>query len=144
MEEDEKKCESGFPVYELKEFKSKICSGTLLFGTVISIFFFLLNYSSISKGFLLGTCFSIINFVLLSAFMPLSWGKGRKSASAIYMASIFLRYAILAIPIIISIKSIEFDLMATIIGIFSIQIFIFGYFVLFKPLLEKKCSIFGE
>ena len=119
----------------LKEFREKVCGGTLFIGTLVALFSFLLGYKSVSKGFLLGTCFSIINFILLNASMPFSMGKDRKRATAVYFSSIMIRYVILAIPIIIAIKSIQFNLISTIIGIFSIQIVLFAYYVIIKRVL---------
>jgi len=119
----------------LREFREKVCGGALFLGAAVAIFSFLLGYTSISKGFLLGTCFSIINFILLNASMPFSIGRDRKSATIVCFSSMMVRYAILAIPIVIAIKSVQFDLISTIIGIFSIQIVLFTYYVVARKIL---------
>lgn len=117
-----------------KELREELCGITLLMGAVVSLSAFFIGSVSVAKGFMLGTCFSVINFILLSASMPISLGKDRKSASAVYLGSIFLRYGILAIPIVIAIKSTEFELISTILGIFSIQIVLILHLVLLRSL----------
>jgi len=113
-----------------RQLRERLCGITLFMGALISIGAFSIGNIPVSKGFMLGTCFSVINFILLSASLPLSLGKDRKGASAVYLGSIFLRYGILAIPIIIAIKSTQFDLVSTICGIFSIQIVLILHLIL--------------
>jgi len=124
-----------------KELRERLCSITLFMGALVSVSALSLGSVSVAKGFMLGTCFSVINFILLSASMPFSLGKDRKTASAVYFGSIFIRYGILAIPIAIAIKSEQFDLVSTICGIFSIQIVLVLHLVLFKSL---KFNLFKE
>jgi len=143
MKEGEKKAELSFPIKAIKELRSKICAIALILGAVVSSFFLFLGQVSVARGFLLGTCFSIINFTLLGSFLPFSWRKGRKSASAISLGSILIRYMVLAIPIIVAIKSSSFELISTVVGIFSVQISIFSYYVL-RPIIEKRLFFLGE
>ena len=127
----------------IREFNKKICGGALFFGVLVSVLSLVLGRPSISKGFLLGTCFSIINFILMGLFQPFSWRNDRKRATAVYFASILVRYSILAIPIIAAVKLNKFDLIATVAGIFSIQIVIFTFYVI-KPMWEKRLSVPGD
>jgi len=118
----------------LRSFREKICGAALILGILVYIFAFMIGNIAVSKGFLLGTCFSVINFILLSIFSPFSLVESRRKATFVSFGSIFIRYFILAIPIIIAIKSEQFELVATIVGIFSIQIVLFSYYVILKPL----------
>lgn len=86
--------------------------------------FHVVGLTNIGKGFLLGTLFSIINFILMGQTIPLQLMKSKRKTFAISLSSIFLRYFILAIPLFVAIRSDRFNLYATIIGIFSIQIMI--------------------
>ena len=127
----------------IKEFNKRICSGALSLGVLVSFLFLFLGRPAISKGFLLGTCFSIINFILMGLFLPFSWRTDRKRATAVYFGSILVRYSILAIPIIAAIKLNRFNLIATVAGIFSIQVVIFSLYVI-KPMWEKRFSVPGD
>ena len=66
----------------------------------------------------------IINFILMGQTIPLQLMKSKRKTFAISLSSIFLRYFILAIPLFVAIRSDRFNLYATIIGIFSVQIMI--------------------
>ncbi|MBW2169579.1 MAG: hypothetical protein JRG69_10025 [Deltaproteobacteria bacterium] len=48
------------------------------------------------------------------------------------------RYIILAVPLIVAIKSASFNLVASIVGIFSVQIVTLVYYVLIRPVLDRK------
>jgi len=82
----------------------------------------LLSLQPIGKGLILGTLFSILNFVLMGETLPRRLGVSRKKATLLSGASILLRYALLAIPLAVSIKMPQFNLVATIFGLFMIQI----------------------
>ena len=127
--------EKRFPAKEVKRFQNRVCSFALLFGSSVSFFSLILGMPSVAKGFLLGTCFSVINFILMCLFLPFSWGKESRKAGAFSLGSLFIRYAVLSIPIIVAIKDRSFNIAATVAGIFSVQMVLFGYYVILKPLL---------
>ena len=73
---------------------------------------------------ILGTVFSIVNFILMGETLPYRIGKSKGKTFFIALGSIYFRYIILAIPLIMAIKFDQFDLFAVIIGIFLVQLFI--------------------
>ena len=50
--------------------------------------------------------------------------KAKRATFLISLGSIFFRYAVLAVPLILAINFEQFDLPATILGIFMIQLII--------------------
>jgi len=86
--------------------------------------FYLASLTSIGKGFLLGTLFSIINFILMAQTIPLKIMKSKRKTFTIALSSIFIRYFFLAIPLFVAIRSERFNLYATIIGMLAIQILV--------------------
>ena len=86
---------------------------------------------------MIGVCFSIINFVLMGVSISMTLGCSRARSRLTAFGSIFVRYIILAIPIIVAIKSSSFNLVSTIIGIFSIQITTLFYYVIVRPVLTR-------
>jgi len=103
---------------------------------MVAIICVCLRELSIARGFLLGSCFSIINFSLLERTITKTLGHSRSGATIRAFSSIFLRYIILAIPIIIAIKLIAFNLVAVIIGIFSVQIVMLVYYIVIRRFTE--------
>ena len=107
-------------------------------GFILGGVLFLFDEKAIAKGLLLGTCFSVINFLLLGRSILLTLGRARPKASAIALTSIFFRYIILAIPMVVAIKSDSFNLIAVIVGIFAVQIVTMFYYTVARPLSDKR------
>jgi len=108
----------------IRETQKKYCSRAMLAAIFVGLVFILTDQSAVGKGLILGTLFSIINFILLGEAIPLKAGKSRGKSFFFSLGSIMFRFALMAIPLIIAIKSIKFNLFAVIGGIFMVQIII--------------------
>ena len=108
----------------IRETQKKYCSRAMLAAIFVGLVFILTGQSAVGKGLILGTFFSIINFILMGEALPLKIGKSRGKTFFLSLGSRLFRFAILAIPLIIAIKSAKFNLFAVIGGIFMIQIII--------------------
>jgi hypothetical protein len=80
----------------------------------------------IGKGLVLGTFFSIVNFVLIGETLPARMGQAQKKVFLFSLGSILVRFALLAVPIVAGIKSSEVNLIAVVIGLFMVQIVLLG------------------
>jgi len=109
---------------EIRKAQKKYCSVAITFAIFAGIIFFLFSLKPIGKGLLLGTIFSIINFILMGETLPLKIGISRNRAGIYSFLSILLRYVLLAIPLISSIKLERFNIGATVCGLFMVQIVI--------------------
>ena len=78
------------------------------------------------KGLILGTVFSIVNFILIGEIIPYKIGKSKKKTFGLSLGSIFVRYLLMAIPIIMAVKLEQFHLFSVIAGIFMVQVMILG------------------
>lgn len=123
---------------ELKQAQKRICSWALSSALVFALLFLFLHEKAVAKGLVLGTLFSIVNFLLLGKSIPLLLGRSRRSASAIGLGSTLARYALLAIPMVVALKTVSFDFVAVVIGIFAVQIVTLIDFVFIRPLLAGK------
>ena len=97
---------------------------------IIGLVFIIAGQKPMGKGLVLGTIFSVINFILIGEMLPLRIGKTRGKTFFFSLSSMFFRYVLLAIPVIVALKFRQFNLAATISGIFMIQIMILGQQVL--------------
>ena len=68
--------------------------------------------------------YSDINFILLGEMIPLNIGKSKNKTYFLSLVSIFSRYILLAIPLIIAVKFDQYNLISVVIGIFMVQFFI--------------------
>jgi len=124
---------------EIRSIQKKYCSQTLLMAICVAVIFILLGYKPIGKGFLLSSIFSVINFMLMAQFSPMKLGKSRVKANSAALFSVILRYAILAIPLIIAIKMSSLNFFAVAVGLFAVQLVIVLDQVILKrfPLMRK-------
>ena len=119
------------PHNNLARFQKKICTWALTGAIVAGVLFLFLNERAMAKGLVLGALFSIINFILLGKSIPMTLGQSRPRATLIGLSSIFLRYVLMAIPMIVALKSESFNFVAVVAGLFAIQIAtVFDYFVI--------------
>ena len=123
---------------ELGQVQKRLCFGAMVVSIFIALIFIGMHEKSIAKGLVLGTCFSIINFMLLSKSIPMALGRSRHKAGLIGLASILSRYALLAIPMVFALKSDSFNFIAVVIGIFSVQIVTLVDYIIIRPALEGK------
>ena len=105
----------------------------MIVAIVIAFMLILIDLKPVGKGLVLGTIFSVINFVLIGQTLPMRLSKSRRGAFLISLTSILFRYAILAIPLVVAAKFEQFELPAAILGIFMVQLTILaeGLFDLF-------------
>ena len=124
---------------EIKEIQKKYCSQALIFAIIIAFILILADLKAMGKGFLLGTLFSILNFIIMGQLLPLKLAKSGSKASVFAFLSIFIRFAILAIPLIISLKIDTFNFFGVVIGLFTVQLtMLFHYTILNRLPLKRK------
>ena len=96
----------------------------MIVAIVIALMLILIDLKPVGKGLVLGTIFSVINFVLIGQTLPMRLSKSKRGAFLISLTSIVFRYAILAIPLVVAAKFEQFELAAVILGIFMVQLII--------------------
>ena len=122
-----------------KQVQKKYCSLALTFSIGVALLFILMGHKPVGKGLILGAIFSVLNFILMGQSIALNFGRSKAKTFSLSMGSIFIRYLLLAIPLIAAVKYEQFNLVATILGIFMIQLVILAEHVLnFIPAIRKK------
>ena len=108
----------------VRQAEKKYCSRAIIIAIFIGFFCILADRKPVGKGLILGALFSVINFVLIGETLPMRVGKAKGKTFLIALGSIFFRYVLMAIPLILAIKFEQFNLFAAIVGIFLVQIVI--------------------
>ena len=108
----------------VRKTQKKYCSIVLFLAILTAACFIITGYKPVGKGLIMGTLASILNFVLMGETIPLRLGHARRKTFIISLGSVYFRYIIMGIPIFFAIKMAEISLIATVIGIFSVQILI--------------------
>lgn len=109
----------------------------MTFAIAGALVFILAGYKPVGKGLVLGAVFSVINFVLMGETLPMRLGKSKPRTLLASLGSIFLRYAFIAVPLVVGIKMAQFDLIGVIVGIFSVQLMIFSEYF-FNVISDRK------
>jgi len=115
------------PLRLIRDVEKKYCSRALTTAIIIGFCCILLGYKPIAKGLILGSLFSILNFLLIGETLPhrtFKSNKSKKKSFALALGSIIVRYALMAIPIVMALKSEAYNLFSVIFGVFMIQIMI--------------------
>lgn len=124
---------------EIKSIQKKYCSQAMICAIVIALISILLGEKSFGKGFIVGTFFSILNFIIMGQLMPMKIAQSQSKASMLALFSIFLRFAILAVPLIVSLKISSVDFIGVVIGLFMVQLTaIFNHLILNRLPSHRK------
>jgi len=105
----------------IRQIQKKYCSKAMTTAIIAGFVLILAGQNAVAKGLVLGTIFSIVNFILMSETLPLKLGKSPLKTFVWSLLSLLLRYGFLAIPLIAAIKFRQFNLIAVICGIFLVQ-----------------------
>jgi hypothetical protein len=123
----------------VKQIQKKYTSLALTLSIGAGLLFILIGHKPVGKGLILGTIFSVLNFILMGKSIMLNFGRSKAKTVSFSMGSIIFRYLLLAIPLIAAVKYEQFNLVAAILGIFMIQLVILAEHVLtLIPAMRKK------
>ncbi len=106
---------------EIRQTEKKYASIAISIAIFVGLALILLSFKALGKGLILGTLFSVFNFIIAGETLPMRLGITRNRAILISGGSILMRYVLLAIPLIMSIKMPQYNLATTVIGLFMIQ-----------------------
>jgi hypothetical protein len=104
--------------------QKKYGSRAMAVAIVVGLLLVAIGYKPLAKGLVLGSLFSVINFVIIGETLPARLGKSRRKTFLFALGSIFFRYALMAAPLIVAIKMEQVELATTVVGLFMIQLVI--------------------
>ncbi len=110
---------------EIKKTQKLYCNRAMFYAIGAALILIILGQKAIGKGVVLGALFSVLNFVIMGIFLGrqvADGGQNRVRVGARAFFSIFIRFAILAIPLIISAKTEDINFFGAVAGIFMVQI----------------------
>ncbi|GBC63180.1 ATP synthase subunit I [Desulfonema ishimotonii] len=113
----------------IRDTEKKYCSRALVTAIIIGFVLIVAGYKPIARGLILGTLFSIFNFILMGETLPKRVNQSAKKSFALALGSVFFRYAVLAIPLIAAFRSEKISVIAAACGIFAVQLMILADYV---------------
>lgn len=93
------------------------------------------------KGLILGTIFSIINFIVMGETLPAKIDGSRARASIYSGLLLLLRYGLLSVPLVLAIKLEAINLAATVAGLFMIQLMIMTEQAFYASIRRKRKNL---
>jgi hypothetical protein len=127
------------PMEASKQLQKKTIQQALWLSVVVGLVFILAGHKPVGKGLILGAFFSVLNFIVMAKSIVLTFGRSKRQLFSISLISILARYILLAIPLIAAVKFEQFNLVATIVGIFMIQLVILAEHLITQiPTLRRK------
>ena len=109
----------------IRQTQKKYCSRAMIVSIVVGLVLIFLGQKTMCKGLILGTLFSIFNFILMGETLPSRIMQTSKIRRFLSPGSVLFRHLLLAVPVVIGIRSDAFHLVAVIGGVFSVQLMIF-------------------
>ena len=106
---------------EIRELQKRVGTRAMTVALVAAGICIAAGARPIAKGLLLGTLFSIANFVLMGATLHLRLQPTRRRAFWGALGGIVPRYLLLAVPVILALKLEQLNLWATVGGMFMVQ-----------------------
>jgi len=110
----------------IRETQKRYGSAAMALAIFVGLFFIVIGYKPIAKGLILGTLFSVLNFVIMGETLVLRISPSRRRSSALSLGTALFRYLLLALPLVVAVTYDTFDLVSTVIGIFMIQLLVLG------------------
>lgn len=109
---------------EVKKVQKLYCNRAMFYAIGGFIILLFLDQKAVGKGLVLGTLFSILNFVIMGILIEqqIAGAQKKMRARSRSFLSIFFRLAILAVPLVISIKTESISFYGTVVGIFMVQL----------------------
>ena len=125
----------------LVQFKKTIILQILITAAVVAGVTLGLGFKAAAKGFVLGSLFSLANFLAMAGLISTRLGKSPRLSGLNSVIGLLGRLALLGLPIFIAYKhSGQYNLIWTIIGIFNLQVTILIYNLIVAPYLLTNTS----
>ncbi len=108
----------------IRQTQKKYCYRAMITAVALGGFLMLIDQQPVGKGFILGTIFSVINFIVIGETLSFRLGKTRGKTFLVALGSILFRFGVMAVPLILAAKFDQFNLFTVIFGIFTVQMVI--------------------
>lgn len=127
----------------VKQTQKKYGSRALILAIAAGFLIMAFGYKPEAKGLILGTLFSVLNFVLIGETLPLRLGRSKRAATLIAFGSILLRFVLMAVPLVVAIRYPQFNVFTVIPGLLMVQLTILADHIP-AGLIRKPTRQMGE
>jgi hypothetical protein len=104
----------------IKHFQRRYCGGALTAAILIGLGVYMAGWPTVTRGILLGSLFSCLNFVLLGQSLTRKLLDNHRRGALLTFAAQLGRYLLWAVPVVIAVKWAAVDLPSTVAGLFMV------------------------
>ena len=123
----------------VRAIQKKTCSRAMLAAIAGAVVLMLAGEKAIGKGLVLGTLFSVVNFIVMAQLVQRTLSGSRARASASALGSILLRFSLLAVPLVVALRTDAVHFIGVVIGLFMVQLTL-----VFDSYLQSRLSSNGN
>lgn len=106
----------------IKQLQRRYCGGALTTAVIIGVGLHLAGWPTATRGLILGSLFSTLNFALLGKTLTQKLTGGKRQRPLLAFVVQLGRYLLWAVPVVMAVKLPLFDLPATVGGLFLVPI----------------------
>ena len=117
---------------ELARLRKRYCSSAMAVAIVVGFLLIALDYRPVGKGIILGTLFSILNFILMSMSIPSVVDRSAGGGALRSLGGVMFRYVFMAGALYVGIRYDSYNVFAVAGGLFSVQLIILADSVVLK------------
>ena len=128
---------------EISDIQKKYCSQAMIIAIAAAMVLIILGEKPIGKGLVLGTLFSVLNFIIMGYLISFKLASSRVKATSLAFISIFFRFGLLALPLIFSAKSEAVHFVGVAVGLFMIQLTILINHLVFNRFAPHNKKLTG-
>jgi len=125
------------PTETVRETRNRYGRQALAAAVIFGVLALLLGQKAVAKGLVLGALFSVANFAVMAHMLPAHLSKSRSRTFFAALLSLGGRYALMAVPLIVTLRWDQFSLPATVTGLFMVQLAILAEHA-FKAFTARK------
>jgi len=104
----------------VKHFQRRYCGGALTAAILIGLGVYMAGWPTVTRGILLGSLFSSLNFALLGRSLTRKLTGDQRPGTLPTLATQTGRYLLWAVPVVIAVKWPAVDLPSTVAGLFMV------------------------
>ncbi|SHJ57069.1 ATP synthase I chain [Desulfatibacillum alkenivorans DSM 16219] len=109
---------------QVNELRRRYCPRALALAVMAGAILIVLDMKPIGKGIILGTIFSILNFLIMSQALPMAVVQGGKGSVLRSLGSVLVRFVLMAGALFVGAKYDAYNFFAVAGGLFAVQLVI--------------------
>ena len=106
----------------ISPFQRRYCGSALAAAILIGLGAYLAGWPAATRGIILGSLFSCLNFILLGQSLTRKLTSNHRQGTLLALAAQLGRYLLWAVPVVVAVKWPAVDLPSTVAGIFMVPV----------------------